>query len=85
VDAWVILGFQTRHGTLNGNPRTGHDRQGHVPFASLHQAGLDEMDEASGSGSTALLDDGSLEIEFAYHRGDEAVLKAERATSPAPG
>ena len=41
-------------------------------------AGFDEMDEVSGSGSAELLDDGSLEIEFAYHLGDEAVLKAER-------
>ena len=44
-------------------------------------AGFDEMDEVSGSGSAELLDDGSLEIEFAYHRGDEAILKAERETS----
>jgi hypothetical protein len=43
--------------------------------------GCDEMDEVSGSGSAELLDDGSVEIEFAYHLGDEAVLKAERLTS----
>ena len=42
-------------------------------------AGFDEMDEVSGSGSAELLDDGSIEIEFAYHLGDEAVLKARRA------
>jgi len=41
----------------------------------------DEMDEVSGSGSAEPLDDGSLQIEFAYHLGDEAVLKAKRATS----
>jgi hypothetical protein len=45
--------------------------------------GLDEMDEVSGSGSAELLDDGSLEIEFVYHLGDVAVLKAARATSSA--
>jgi hypothetical protein len=28
-----------------------------------------------------LLDDGSIEIEFAYRDGDEAVLKAKRETS----
>ena len=44
-------------------------------------AGFDEMDEVRGSGSAELQDDGSLEIEFAYHLGDEAVLKAVRATS----
>jgi hypothetical protein len=43
--------------------------------------GFDEMDEVSGNGSAELLDDGSIEIEFAYHNGDEAVLKAERDTS----
>ena len=36
------------------------------------------MDEVTGSGSAELSDDGSLEIAFAYHLGDEAVLKAER-------
>ena len=46
-------------------------------------AGFDEVDEVSGSGSAELLDDGSLKIEFAYHLGDEAVLKAKRATSSA--
>jgi hypothetical protein len=44
-------------------------------------AGFDEMDEVTGTGSAELNDDGTLEIEFAYHLGDEAVLKAERMTS----
>jgi hypothetical protein len=44
-------------------------------------AGFDEMDDVGGSGAAALQDDGSLEIEFAYHLGDEAILKAERITS----
>jgi hypothetical protein len=35
------------------------------------------MDEVSGDGSAELLDDGTLEIEFAYHNGDEAVLKSQ--------
>jgi hypothetical protein len=39
-------------------------------------ARFDEMDEVAGAGSAELQDDGSLEIEFAYHLGDEAVLKA---------
>lgn len=43
-------------------------------------AGFDEMDEVNGTGSAELLDDGTLEIEFAYHLGDEAVLKAQRTT-----
>ncbi len=44
-------------------------------------AGFEEMDEVSGSGSAKLQDDGSLEIAFAYHLGDEAILKAVRAPS----
>jgi hypothetical protein len=43
--------------------------------------GFDEMDEVSGDGSAELLDDGAIKIEFAYHNGDEAVLKAKRDTS----
>ena len=42
--------------------------------------GFDEMDEVRGSGSAELQDDGSLEIDFAYNLGDEAQLKARRAT-----
>jgi hypothetical protein len=44
-------------------------------------AGFDEMDDVSGSGAAELLDDGSIEIEFAYHHGDDAILNAKRATS----
>jgi hypothetical protein len=44
-------------------------------------AGFDEMDEVSGSGSAELQHDGSLQIEFEYHLGDEAVLKAVRDPS----
>lgn len=40
--------------------------------------GFEEMDEVSGSGNAELLDDGRLEIEFAYHNGDEAILTAKR-------
>ena len=38
--------------------------------------GFDEMDEVQGCGSAELQDDGTLTIDFAYHLGDEAVLKA---------
>ena len=44
-------------------------------------AGFDEMDEVSGSGSAELQADGSLQIEFEYHNGDEAVLRAVRDPS----
>jgi hypothetical protein len=44
-------------------------------------AGFDEMDEISGDGHAELLHDGSIEITFTYHNGDEAILKARRDTS----
>ena len=47
-------------------------------------AGFDEMDEVSGSGSAELQADGSLQIEFEYHNGDEAVLTAVRDPSSTP-
>jgi hypothetical protein len=40
--------------------------------------GFDEMDEASGSGSAELDDDGTIEVELSFHNGDDAVLKAVR-------
>ncbi len=43
--------------------------------------GFDEMDDVRGEGSAELLDDGSIEIEFAYNDGDVATLKAKRETS----
>jgi hypothetical protein len=43
--------------------------------------GCDEMDEVTGDGHAELLDDGSIEITFAYQNGDEAILKAIRQTS----
>ena len=43
--------------------------------------GADEGEEVAGEGSAELLDDGTLEIEFSYDNGDEAVLKAKRVTS----
>jgi hypothetical protein len=74
----------------------GGDGEGEIAFGAL-QAGLDlaygrrdlsftwfgfdEMDEVRGDGSAELLEDGSLEIEFAYQHGDEAILKAVRQTS----
>jgi hypothetical protein len=44
-------------------------------------AGSDEGDQVEGEGTAELLDDRTIEIEFAYHNGDEAVLKAKRVTS----
>src|ERR1700733_11973905 len=44
-------------------------------------AGSDEGDQVEGEGTAELLDDGTIEIEFAYDNGDEAVLNAKRRTS----
>jgi hypothetical protein len=41
--------------------------------------GSDEGDPVSGNGSAELMDDGSIEIEFAFRNGDDAVLKARPA------
>ena len=46
-------------------------------------AGFDEMDEVSGSGPAELLEDGSIEIDFSCHLGEQDTLKAERLTSSA--
>jgi hypothetical protein len=76
------------------------DGQGEIAFGALQAsldidygpdeigftwAGFDEMDEVSGSGSAELQADGSLQIEFEYHNGDEAVLKAVRDPSSTAG
>lgn len=42
---------------------------------------VDEGDQVEGEGTAELLDDGTLEIEFSYFNGDEAVLKGKRETS----
>jgi hypothetical protein len=44
-------------------------------------AGFDEMDEVSGTGSAERQPDGSLQIEFEYHLGEKASLKAVRVPS----
>lgn len=43
--------------------------------------GFDDMDDVRGNGSADLLDDGSLEIEFNYHGGEETIFKAVRDPS----
>ena len=47
----------------------------------FHWAGCEEGDEVEGEGTAELLDDGTIEIEFEYRNGDEAVLKAKRDPS----
>ena len=40
-------------------------------------SGSDEGDQVEGEGDAELLDDGTIEIEFSYRNGDEAILKAK--------
>ena len=44
-------------------------------------AGSDEGDQIEGEGTAELVEDGTIEIKFAYDNGDEAVLKGKRVTS----
>jgi hypothetical protein len=55
---------------------------GHQDVA-FDREGDDDTHEVRGSGSAEILHDGSLEIEFDYHRSDDAILKAVRDTSSA--
>ena len=67
------------------------DGHGEIAFGALNAAldceyspsiifftwdGFDEMDEVRGDDAAELNDDGALDIEFRYHLGDEAELKA---------
>jgi Transposase domain (DUF772) len=77
--------FTARSAQTTHTPRPPIPRQGSIAkgqarrrsSSSWARLGFDEMDEVSGDGSAELLDDGSIKIEFAYHNGDEAVLKAK--------
>ena len=43
------------------------------------RAGCEQGGQVEGEGTAERLDDGAIDIEFAYRNGDEAVLKAKRA------
>jgi hypothetical protein len=43
--------------------------------------GSDEGDQVEGEGDAEFLDEGTIQIEFSYRNGDEAVLKAKRESS----
>ncbi|WP_025429046.1 hypothetical protein [Ensifer adhaerens] len=70
------------HGEIAfGAMQAGLDLGYSTSMVSFTWAGCDEMDEVSGDGHAELLDDGTIEITFAYHNGDEAILKAKQETS----
>jgi len=70
------------HGEIAFGPMQATLELGYSPsMVFFTWAGFDEMDEVTGDGHAELLDDGSIEITFAYHNGDKAILKAKRDTS----
>ena len=79
--AMMIIGADGRGEITFGAMRGGLEFEYSRSTVFFTWAGFEEMDEVSGSGSAELQDDGSLEIAFAYHLGDEAILNAVQALS----
>ena len=81
--ATLVVGSEG-HGEISfGAVQVGLDIAYYHDEIDFTWCGFDEMDEVQGSGSAELQDDGSLIIDFVYHLGDEAVLKALRHPSSA--
>ncbi len=79
--ATIIIGAGN-HGEISFGALQANLDLGYSPsMVFFTWTGSDEMDEVTGDGHAELLDDGSIEITFAYHNGDEATLKAHRDTS----
>lgn len=84
VEPAMLVIHEDGHGEIAfGAMQAGLDLEYGRSVVFFTWVGFDEMDEVGGSGSAELLEDGTLEIEFDYNLGDEAVLKAERTTSSA--
>ena len=82
VEPAMIIIHEDGHGEIAfGAMQAGLDLEYSRSMVFFTWAGYEEMDEVNGSGSAELLDDGTLEVEFAYHLGDEAILKAQRDSS----
>ena len=79
--ATINIGADNNGEIAIGALQAGLDLSYSPSMAFFTWAGCDEMDEVTGDGSAELLDDGSIEITFAYHNGDEAILKAKRDPS----
>lgn len=79
--ATMIIRADSRGEIVFGAMQAGLDLEYSRSMVFFTWAGFDEMDEVHGSGSAELLDDGSVEIEFEYHLGDNATLTAKRETS----
>ncbi len=82
----MIAIFDSGHGEIAfGAIRAGLNVRYSRCSIDFNWDGSDEMDEIHGIGSAELLDDGTIEIEFNFHNGDAAVLKAKRDASSAAG
>ena len=79
--ATITIGADNHGEIAFGALQAGLDLSSSPSMVFFTWAGFDEMDEVTGDGSAELLDDGSIEITFAYHNGDEAILKAKRDPS----
>lgn len=78
--ATIIIG-KDGHGEISfGAMQAGLELEYSQSMVFFTWQGFDEMDEVHGSGNAELLDDGTLEIEFAYYNGDEAILSAKPMT-----
>jgi hypothetical protein len=76
--AYVIFHKDGRGEIAFGALQAGLDLEYARSLVFFTWAGFEEMDEVTGSGSAELNDDGTISVEFAYHLGDEAELKARR-------
>jgi hypothetical protein len=79
--AIMTLGADGHGAIAYGAMQASLELEYHCSTVFFTWAGFDEGDAITGTGSAELHDDGTLEIAFAYHLGDQAVLKAERITS----
>ena len=79
--ARIVIGDEGHGEIAFGAMQAGLDLEYGKIIVFFTWQGFEEMDEVHGNGSAELLDDGSLEIEFSYHLGDDATLKAVRETS----
>ena len=76
--ATIVIGAEGRGEITFGAMQATLDIEYSRSSIGFAWTGFDEGDEISGEGTAELLDDGSIEIEFEYHNGDDAVLKAKR-------
>ena len=79
--AMVTIGADNNGEIVLGALQAGLDLSYSPAMVFFTWEGCDEMDEVTGDGHAELLDDGSIEITFAYHNGDEAIRKATRDNS----